>query len=149
MKIKGIDHVLMVVKDMDRAVQFLSGFFETRFEEVPWTSDRIGMRICIDSSRSIELVSVVDAEKTKGLPPIYSKLVTFALEGGEGPYMICMGVDDADEAKADAEKKGVRVAQVLEEKQLLPMMPHFKEVIFNEEDMPVKGFYIVGYPRKE
>ena len=60
--------------------------------------------------------------------------------------MVCMGVEDAEKAVADAERKGVRVANILEEKQLLPSIPHFKEIILNEEDLPVKGFYFIAYP---
>ncbi len=52
MKTRGIDHALIVVKDMDQSVRFLSNFFDTKFEEVPWVRDRFGMRICIDAFNS-------------------------------------------------------------------------------------------------
>ena len=146
MKTKGIDHALIVVKDMDRSVQFLSNFFDTKFEEVPGVKDRFGMRICIDVDRQIELMSLIDPAKAANLPMPFRKIAEFAERGGEGPFMLCMEVEDADETVADAERKGVRVANILEEKRLLPFIPHFKEIILNEEDLPVKGFYFIAYP---
>ena len=146
MKTKGIDHALIVVKDMDQSVRFLSNFFDTKFEEVPWVRDRFGMRICIGADRQIELMSLVDPAKAANLPMPFRKIAEFAERGGEGPFMVCMGVEDAEKAVADAERKGVRVANILEEKQLLPSIPHFKEIILNEEDLPVKGFYFIAYP---
>ncbi len=38
MKLQGLDHVAIMVKDMDRAVDFMSKLFDLKFEEVAGVS---------------------------------------------------------------------------------------------------------------
>ena len=148
MKIEGIDHVAIVVKDMDKTVQFLSKLFELEFEETPFGNE-IGLRICTDRpGGQIELLSVADPVKAAKCPPIVREVVELALKGWEGIYMIFFRVKDMGEAVADAERKGVRIAHSIEGKQeVWSFIHHFKEATLNDEDMPIKHITLVNYPK--
>jgi catechol 2,3-dioxygenase-like lactoylglutathione lyase family enzyme len=152
MKIEGIDHVAIIVKDLDRVTQFFNKLFEMDFEEVPRAVERWGMRISISRpDGQIELVSVVDPAKAAKLPPPFKWMAETAARGVEGVCNLFLRVKDAEEAAADARSKGVRVAHILDEKQLmeegplLDFIPYskIKEVFFSEEDIPFKWFTLM------
>lgn len=145
MKSEGIDHALIVVKDMDRAVEFLSKLFEMDFEEVPWARERFGMRVSFSlPNGQLELFSIVDPIKAAEVPFPFREVAEFAMRGGEGLCKLCLRVKDAEEAIDDAKRKGVRVGYMVEEKKVGPFL-NFKEVLFNEQDIPVKGIYLIAY----
>lgn len=83
MKSEGIDHALIVVKDMDRAVEFLSKLFEMDFEEVPWARERFGMRVSFSlPNGQLELFSIVDPIKAAEVPFPFREVAEFAMRGG-------------------------------------------------------------------
>ena len=144
MKSEGIDHVVVIVRDVDQAVQSLSKLFEMEFEEIPWAKDRMGMRISISlPDGQVELISVVDPVKAAKMPPPFNEIAEFSEKRGEGIYNFFLRVKDADQAVADVKKKGVRIANIIEEKGLGTIIPHFKEVFFAEEDLPFKRISMV------
>ena len=144
MKTEGFDHVAIVVKDMDKAVEYLAKLFEMEFEEISWAKEHIGMRISISRpDGQIELISVVDSTKAAKTPFPFNEIAEFAKRGGEGLFNLYLKVKDADEAVTDAKRKGVRIARIMEEKGLGTIVPHFKEVFFDKEDTPVKGISLV------
>jgi catechol 2,3-dioxygenase-like lactoylglutathione lyase family enzyme len=144
-KTEGIDHVAILVKDIDRAVEFLSKLLGIEFQEIISASERLGMRLSISLDRQIELLSVVDPIKAARTPPPFREIAEFAEREREGLIRLFLRVKDADEAAADAERKGVRVAHKVEEKQLGTVVPHFKEVVFDEKDIPVKRIGLIAY----
>jgi catechol 2,3-dioxygenase-like lactoylglutathione lyase family enzyme len=144
LKTEGIDHVAIIVKDMDRAVEFLHNLFEMEFEEILWSKERFGMRINISRpDGQIELFSVIDPFKATKLPAPFNKIAEITKGGGEGLCNLFLRVKDAEGAASEAERKGVHVTQILEEKEFMTFLPHFKEVFFSDEDMPVKQISLI------
>ena len=129
MKVEGIDHVCIMVKDLDNAIQSFSKLFDMEFEELPGHTESRGVRVAISRPDALlELVSVVD--------PVKARTRYGTME--EGLIHVFFRVKDAEEAVADAKRKGVRVDRMTDTHQLLDFIPHFKQIYFNEEDMPYK-----------
>ncbi|MDD3837646.1 MAG: VOC family protein [Phenylobacterium sp.] len=98
---KGVDHVVVAVKDLDAAV----GRYETIFGQA--VSERreapaAGMKMAFFRfpESFVELVSNIDETG-----PIAKRLA----ERGEGVHLIAMKVDDIDKAVAELREKGVRL----------------------------------------
>ena len=142
MKSQGIDHVAIVVKDMDRAVETLSSLFEVEFREIVEAKERLGVRISVSvPDLQLELMSVVDAAKAKSSSH-GREIAEFAERVGEGIYRIFVKVEDAEAAMADAERQGIATGRKVEEKLLGGFIPHFKEVTFSRQSgLPV---YVIG-----
>ena len=98
---KGVDHVVIAVKDLDAAV----GRYETIYG-APVSERReaeaAGMKMAFfrQGDSFVELVSNID---DKG--PIAKRLA----ERGEGVHLVAMKVDDLEAAVADLRGKGVRL----------------------------------------
>lgn len=98
---KGIDHVVVAVKDLDAAVQnyeTLYGVAVSERREAPAAGMKMAFFRFADSF--MELVSNID-----DTGPIAKRLA----ERGEGVHLIAMQVDDIDAAVADLRGKGVRL----------------------------------------
>lgn len=98
---KGVDHVVIAVKDLDSAV----GRYETIFgspvserREAPAAGMKMGFFRFAESF--VELVSNID---DKG--PIAKRLA----DKGEGVHLIALQVDDIDKTVAELRDKGVRL----------------------------------------
>jgi methylmalonyl-CoA epimerase len=98
---KGIDHVVVAVKDLDAAVQnyeTLYGVDVSERREAPAAGMKMAFFRFADSY--VELVSNIDDQG-----PIAKRLA----ERGEGVHIIAMQVDDIDKAVAELRDKGVRL----------------------------------------
>ena len=98
---KGIDHVVVAVKDLDAAVQnyeTLYGVAVSERREAPAAGMKMAFFRFADSF--MELVSNID-----DTGPIAKRLA----ERGEGVHLIAMQVDDIDAAVAELRGKGVRL----------------------------------------
>jgi methylmalonyl-CoA epimerase len=98
---KGIDHVVVAVKDLDAAVsnyETLYGVAVSERREAPAAGMKMAFFRFPDSF--MELVSNID-----DTGPIAKRLA----ERGEGVHLIAMQVDDIDKAVAELRDKGVRL----------------------------------------
>ena len=98
---KGIDHVVVAVKDLDAAVknyETLYGVEVSERREAPAAGLKMAFFRFADSF--MELVSNIDDQG-----PIAKRLA----EKGEGVHLIAMQVDDIDKAVADLRDKGIRL----------------------------------------
>lgn len=98
---KGVDHVVIAVKDLDAAVDRYETIFGapvSERREAPPAGMKMAFFRFADSF--IELVSNID---DKG--PVAKRLA----EKGEGVHLIAMQVDDIDKTLADLRDKGVRL----------------------------------------
>ena len=98
---KGIDHVVVAVKDLDAAVktyETLYGVEVSERREAPAAGMKMAFFRFADSF--MELVSNIDDQG-----PIAKRLA----EKGEGVHLIAMQVDDIDKAVADLRDKGIRL----------------------------------------
>lgn len=98
---KGVDHVVIAVKDLEAAV----GRYEAIYSQ-PVSERReapaAGMKMAFFRfpESFVELVSNIDDQG-----PIAKRLA----DRGEGVHLIAMKVDDIDKAVADLREKGVRL----------------------------------------
>jgi len=67
MKVKGLDRVAIVVRDMDKAIEFFSNKLGAEFQELPG-GEAMGMRVGISIDNQMELVSPI-LPLPEGAPP--------------------------------------------------------------------------------
>ena len=133
MKVKGLDRVAIVVRDMDKAIEFFSNKLGAEFQELPG-GEAMGMRVGISIDNQMELVSPI-LPLPEGAPP-HLKRWAKLLEGRDNVLAaLAFKVDDADSAAVEAEEQGMRV----ETKFDIPEIPgwpirNLKELIMAEED---------------
>lgn len=147
MKIQGIDHLAILVKDHDQAVDFFSRLFELEFEELPYTA-QTGMRLSLSRPNGmIEFMTVVDPVKALCASPSFRVKAELAASGYEGVVAIVLKVEDAAGAAAEAESEGVRILQSTAAKAGIPFsfLPAFKEVLLDGRDTPVKGLGLIEW----
>lgn len=98
---KGVDHVVIAVKDLDAAVgryEAIYGMPVSERREAPPAGMKMAFFRFADSF--VELVSNID-----DTGPIAKRLA----DRGEGVHLIAMQVDDLDATLADLRGKGVRL----------------------------------------
>ena len=98
---KGVDHVVVAVKDLDAAVsnyETLYGVPVSERREAPAAGMKMAFFRFPESY--VELVSNID-----DTGPIAKRLA----ERGEGVHIVAMQVDDLDQAVAELRGKGVRL----------------------------------------
>jgi methylmalonyl-CoA epimerase len=98
---KGVDHVVIAVKDLDAAVaqyEAIYGMAVSERREAPAAGMKMAFFHLPDSY--VELVSNIDDQG-----PIAKRLA----ERGEGVHLVAMKVDDLDATLADLRGKGVRL----------------------------------------
>jgi methylmalonyl-CoA/ethylmalonyl-CoA epimerase len=100
-KIKKIDHVALIVEDIDEALTFWQdalGIELTHREDVPKEESAIGFLPVGDSK--IELVQPTTSD---------SGIAKFLAARGPGMHHICLQVDDIDAMLADLREKNIRL----------------------------------------
>jgi len=123
MKILGIDHVVIAVKDIEKASEFFSELFETSFEELePPEEAEVRTKICPEG---IELISSQTPQ---------SPLTKFLGNKGEGLYGISFRVMNFQEAADDVKKKGLRIIGKAEKDQLGKGVFNVKELFLHPKD---------------
>ncbi|HAE85181.1 MAG TPA: methylmalonyl-CoA epimerase [Anaerolineaceae bacterium] len=101
MKPIKINHVAIVVKDIDAALDFWQQAFGLRLdhvEEVPSQKSKVAFLPLGESE--IELVQPTTTD---------SGLASFLEKRGEGMHHVCIEVEDIDAALAELKSKGVRL----------------------------------------
>ena len=98
---KGVDHVVVAVKDLDAAIGKYEAIYGTPVSDRA-ESAAAGMKMAFFrfADSYVELVSNLGDEG-----PIAKRLA----DRGEGVHLIAMKVDDIDAALADMRAKGVRL----------------------------------------
>ena len=97
MRIEKIDHVHILVKDLEKAMKFFSNVMGTQFVG---PIDKGDHRIAFDNA-GLELLS----PKTSEAPRHFQKV---GIEAKEGLFSIGLKVPDIEEALAELEAKGIR-----------------------------------------
>jgi methylmalonyl-CoA epimerase len=98
---KGVDHVVIAVKDLDAAVGKYEAIYGVPVSERR-EAEAAGMKMAFfrQGESFVELVSNID-----DTGPIAKRLA----ERGEGVHLVAMKVDDLEAAVADLRAKGVRL----------------------------------------
>ena len=123
MKTLGIDHIVIAVRDIERAAKFFSELFETSFEELePPDGAELRTKICTEG---IELISPLTAQ---------SPVAKFLENKGEGLYGISFRVMNVQEAANDVKTKGIRILGTAEREKLGSSFLNFKELFLHPKD---------------
>lgn len=120
---RGINRVVIVVKDIDKAGKLFSELLGAKFHDVG-VVDKFGIRALVSWDGGLEIVSPVTED---------SDAARFLRDKGEGVYNVIFNVDDADQAASRAKALGVRQTGVIEFDQH-PFFKKFKEILLAPED---------------
>ena len=96
MKIEKIDHVAILVKDLNKAEEFFSDLFEMRFSKLGEVKE-------VDARSMMEFSGI---ELIEPLTPDGPTMKTLERRG-EGLTLISLKVPDLDEAMAEMKAKGI------------------------------------------
>lgn len=95
MKIEKLDHVHIVVKNIDEAAEFFSDFFETSFSNTFEDSD-------------VQVKAKIDPLGLELLEPTGGEVKKYLKTKGEGVHALSFKVPNIEEAVEEAESKGIR-----------------------------------------
>jgi len=101
MKPRGINRVIIAVRDIERAKALYSDLLGATFHDANWTGEPFGINVAISWDAGIELCAPMPGrQKDSAMSP-------FLEEHGEGIVNVVFGVDDAEEARNRADRVGV------------------------------------------
>ena len=136
MKTKGLDHVAIGVKDLEKAIEWFARVLGTKFYEIEGTEDvsveDLGARYMLSLDHGVELISPILPVKETAAPHI--KQLAKLLEENDSVLMrVAFRVKGASEAAFEA--KGVRLAGKIEVDEIKPLpMRNIKEFLAKEQD---------------
>lgn len=108
MKLRGINRIMVAVRDLEESKKFYSELLGATFHEANWTGTAFGIDVAISWDAGIELCApMVGREKD-------SVVSQFLDTNGEGVMNVFIGVGDASAAKARAEAAGVEAFHSLD-----------------------------------
>lgn len=101
MKISGINRVLILVRDFDKAVSQYAKLLGVAFHDAK-TEEVFGIRAALSWEACIEIVSPLPEANN----PVAKEMLQFMSEHGEGLYSVGFNVDNADEFHRHAQGVG-------------------------------------------
>ena len=101
MKAKRINHVAIVVKDLDGALKLFGELFGLRAEKIEDVPEQ-GVRAALVPVGDTEIEFITPINPDTGV-------ARFLESRGEGVHHICFEVEDVDEALSELESKGVNL----------------------------------------
>lgn len=104
MRSEGINRVIIVVKDIDKATKFYSELLGVSFQDASGTNPEFGVRSMVSWDGGIEICSPADTQAE-----VAKELATYLKNRGEGVLAVVFNVKDIDEATSIAMKKGVNI----------------------------------------
>lgn len=100
MGLRGINRIVIAVRDLEQAKQKYSSLLGATFMEADWTGEPFGINVAIAWDAGIELCApMIGREEDSAVSP-------FLAHRGEGILTVCFGVDDADKAFQRASSLG-------------------------------------------
>ena len=136
MGVKGLDRIVIMVRDMDKALEFFSGKLGMKFQELSEDiSKRDGVRSYVCHETHVHLISPILPLPDNAAPPMRKRVDL--LKENETVYMaLTFMVDDPAAAAAELEQQGIRFQHRYEESHDYASigMDNFVEVITSPED---------------
>jgi methylmalonyl-CoA/ethylmalonyl-CoA epimerase len=123
MKTLGLDRVVIVVKDLDKAAKRYSELLGTSFWDAG-VQEKQGVRAMVSWDGQIELMSPVSAQ---------SGAAIFLEKKGEGVFGVAWKVKDIDEAAAQMTKKGFQIMERFDFPDA-PGFKLFKEIVLHPKE---------------
>lgn len=100
MGLRGVNRVMIAVRDLEAAKQRYTDLLGATFEDAHWTGEPFGISVSIAWDAGIELCAPLPGrEKT-------SAVSAYLETHGEGVMSVFFGVDDVDAARARATEAG-------------------------------------------
>jgi len=119
MKVEQIDHIHIVVKDLDKAVEFFESLLGVKFSKEVFLEEwQFKSRIAPIGPVGIELMQPTSPDS------VFAKFIE---RRGEGLQAISLKVPDIEEAKAEMEARGIRLVSAVE-------VGRMKEAQFHPKD---------------
>ena len=143
MKIEGIDRIVIAVKNLDKAAEFLSKLLGVEFEEVtnPVAAEG-GVRFTVGAipqkcTLSIELIQPLDP--LKDIRPPDPKAIAKSVEQVDAAlHALVFRVKDTSEVSAETGKRGIRIYGKVEMEKIddgpFSGVTNFKELFSEGED---------------
>jgi len=101
MKPRGINRIVLAVRDIEDAKALYSTMLGATFYDASWTGEPFGINVAISWDAGIELCAPRPGRERDSI------VSRFLDEHGDGILKIVFDVQDADTAKAQAEKCGL------------------------------------------
>lgn len=108
MGLRGINRVMIAVKDLECAKKRYSDLLGAHFEDAHWTGEAFGIAVSIAWDAGIELCSPLPGREKD------SAVSAFLLNRGEGVMNVFFAVDDVDAAANRANALGVGPVHALD-----------------------------------
>lgn len=101
MKMRGVNRIIVAVKDIEKSKKFYSEVLGATFHEANWTGEPFGIDVAISWDAGIELCAPMAGREGD------SAVSPFLEQNGEGVMNVVFGFSDAGVAKGKAESAGV------------------------------------------
>jgi len=108
MGLRGVNRIMVAVRDLEAAKRHYAGVLGANFEDVHWTGEPFGIHVSIAWNAGIELCAPMPGREDD------SAVSQFLATRGEGVMSVFFGVDDGDAAMARAAAHGVRCTHALD-----------------------------------
>lgn len=136
MQTLGLDRLVIMVRDMDKALQFYSGALGMRFHELDADiSKRDGVRSCVCHQTHIHLISPILPLPENAAPPMRKKAALLQ-EQEAFVQALTFRVDDPFKAGAELEAQGLRIQHRYEKSHDYASvgLDNFEEVVLDDAD---------------
>lgn len=108
MGLRGIDRVVVAVRDLEEAKRRYSDLLGATFMQADWTGEPFGIHVAIAWDAGIELCAPMPGREED------SAVSPFLAHRGEGILNVCFGVDDGDAAYRRASGQGYGCVNALD-----------------------------------
>ncbi len=135
MKVEGIDHVNILVKDLEAAMDFFCDVFGSKFIGPIDHRPQLPIRIAVDN-----VGFALQSPTSRDHP--FAKQID---ERGEGVGSIAVKVSDIDEGVAGLKAKGLKPVRMPPEEREIVELPSLKSALFSGENAFGVQFELVQY----
>ncbi len=101
MNLKGVNRIIVAVKDIEKSKKFYSDVLGATFHEANWTGEAFGIDVAISWDAGIELCAPMAGREDD------SVVSPFLEQNGDGIMNVVFGFSNADVAKEKAESAGM------------------------------------------
>jgi catechol 2,3-dioxygenase-like lactoylglutathione lyase family enzyme len=147
MEIIGLDRVIMLVKDMDKAMDFFFRKLGIEFIELPG-SEEFGQRASMSIDYQIELIAPI-LPVPEDAPAHIRRWAKYLDDRDNVLIALAFHVGDAEAAAVDAEQKGIGILDKMSSVDLPPLqICDIKEILMSEGDTLGIPMALIEYKRK-
>jgi len=108
MAVKGVNRIIVAVRDLEKAKSYYADLLGAMFHEANWTGEEFGIHVAISWNAGIELCAPIPGKESD------SFLTPLLDQRGEGILNVVFNVDDADEALARAEAANIQTINAVD-----------------------------------